>query len=215
MPQNSIPFLSLPVRTMSSPSATTSEKPHHPFSASPSPSSRTIPHEDTKPDVLGYKCLWIDCGQDFLDPETLYNHLCNDHIGRKSTNNLCLTCKWKDCGTTCAKRDHITSHLRGSYLFIQVPPALCLIPPYLSPHPTQASRLRSASHDPTYITAFRLSLSLDLQKILQATPGPEEARKDSHRGTSYTTQAFKSYYRCRPRLCAESTRRLGSSDFGQ
>ncbi|EIN14023.1 hypothetical protein PUNSTDRAFT_16975, partial [Punctularia strigosozonata HHB-11173 SS5] len=39
-------------------------------------------------------------------------HLCNDHIGRKSTNNLCLTCKWKDCSTTCAKRDHITSHLR-------------------------------------------------------------------------------------------------------
>ncbi|KAF7337443.1 hypothetical protein MSAN_02217100 [Mycena sanguinolenta] len=48
----------------------------------------------------------------FADPEALYNHLCNDHIGRKSTNNLCLTCKWKDCGTTCAKRDHITSHLR-------------------------------------------------------------------------------------------------------
>ncbi|KAI0034144.1 hypothetical protein K488DRAFT_37650, partial [Vararia minispora EC-137] len=42
----------------------------------------------------------------------LYTHLCNDHIGRKSTNNLCLTCKWNGCGTTCAKRDHITSHLR-------------------------------------------------------------------------------------------------------
>ncbi|KAK7064031.1 hypothetical protein R3P38DRAFT_3339432 [Favolaschia claudopus] len=58
------------------------------------------------------KCQWQDCTQSFPDPETLYNHLCNDHIGRKSTNNLCLTCKWKDCGTTCAKRDHITSHLR-------------------------------------------------------------------------------------------------------
>ncbi|CAA7265964.1 unnamed protein product [Cyclocybe aegerita] len=59
-----------------------------------------------------HKCLWQDCTLSFVDPETLYNHLCNDHIGRKSTNNLCLTCKWKDCGTTCAKRDHITSHLR-------------------------------------------------------------------------------------------------------
>jgi len=59
-------------------------------------------------------CLWADCGKPFFDPEVLYNHLCNDHIGRKSTNNLCLTCKWKDCGATCAKRDHITSHLRGS-----------------------------------------------------------------------------------------------------
>ncbi|KZO95963.1 hypothetical protein CALVIDRAFT_455728, partial [Calocera viscosa TUFC12733] len=44
--------------------------------------------------------------------ELLYIHLCNDHIGRKSTGNLCLTCKWKDCGVSCAKRDHITSHLR-------------------------------------------------------------------------------------------------------
>ncbi|KAJ7446423.1 hypothetical protein B0H11DRAFT_2084700 [Mycena galericulata] len=58
------------------------------------------------------RCQWQDCTQAFPDPETLYNHLCNEHIGRKSTNNLCLTCKWKDCGTSCAKRDHITSHLR-------------------------------------------------------------------------------------------------------
>ncbi|CAK5264524.1 unnamed protein product [Mycena citricolor] len=61
---------------------------------------------------LSQKCQWQDCTQSFADPESLYNHLCNDHIGRKSTNNLCLTCKWKDCGTSCAKRDHITSHLR-------------------------------------------------------------------------------------------------------
>ncbi|PWN37106.1 uncharacterized protein FA14DRAFT_106099, partial [Meira miltonrushii] len=39
-------------------------------------------------------------------------HLCNDHVGRKSTNNLCLSCKWEGCDVTCAKRDHITSHLR-------------------------------------------------------------------------------------------------------
>ncbi|KAI9570392.1 hypothetical protein HD554DRAFT_2085975 [Boletus coccyginus] len=51
-------------------------------------------------------CEWLGC--DAL----LYVHLCNDHIGRKSTNNLCLTCNWKDCSTSCAKRDHITSHLR-------------------------------------------------------------------------------------------------------
>ncbi|KAH0838141.1 hypothetical protein J3R83DRAFT_6392 [Lanmaoa asiatica] len=57
-------------------------------------------------------CEWQSCSDAFTDPELLYNHLCNDHIGRKSTNNLCLTCKWKDCGTSCAKRDHITSHLR-------------------------------------------------------------------------------------------------------
>lgn len=61
-----------------------------------------------------HKCLWEECELSYGDPEVLYNHLCNDHIGRKSTNNLCLTCRWKDCGTTCAKRDHITSHLRGA-----------------------------------------------------------------------------------------------------
>ncbi|GJE86189.1 C2H2-type zinc finger domain containing protein [Phanerochaete sordida] len=60
----------------------------------------------------GHRCQWVDCDKVSPDPETLYNHLCNDHIGRKSTGNLCLTCKWKDCNTTCAKRDHITSHLR-------------------------------------------------------------------------------------------------------
>lgn len=45
--------------------------------------------------------------------EDLYEHLCQDHIGRKSTNNLCLTCHWEGCEVVCAKRDHITSHLRG------------------------------------------------------------------------------------------------------
>ncbi|OCH89569.1 hypothetical protein OBBRIDRAFT_732486 [Obba rivulosa] len=63
-------------------------------------------------DTSTYACQWIDCDKLLTDPEALYNHLCNDHIGRKSTGNLCLTCKWKDCGVSCAKRDHITSHLR-------------------------------------------------------------------------------------------------------
>ncbi|KAH7334211.1 hypothetical protein B0J17DRAFT_720629 [Rhizoctonia solani] len=60
----------------------------------------------------GFACQWESCDKSLPDPELLYIHLCNDHIGRKSTNNLCLTCKWKGCGATCAKRDHITSHLR-------------------------------------------------------------------------------------------------------
>ncbi|KAF5384876.1 hypothetical protein D9615_001339 [Tricholomella constricta] len=91
-----------------------------PPSPQPSPNipPQPAPTHDPQPKSLSpdaptvHKCLWVDCTQSFVDPEALYNHLCNDHIGRKSTNNLCLTCKWKDCGTTCAKRDHITSHLR-------------------------------------------------------------------------------------------------------
>ncbi|GJJ09781.1 hypothetical protein Clacol_004005 [Clathrus columnatus] len=72
----------------------------------------SISLDDNSSATPGHKCEWEGCTKYAPDPETLYNHLCNDHIGRKSTNNLCLSCKWKDCGTTCAKRDHITSHLR-------------------------------------------------------------------------------------------------------
>ncbi|RDX51859.1 hypothetical protein OH76DRAFT_1346022 [Lentinus brumalis] len=74
-----------------------------------SPSAAPSSSEEPAP---GHRCQWLSCEKVLPDPEALYNHLCNDHIGRKSTGNLCLTCKWKDCGTTCAKRDHITSHLR-------------------------------------------------------------------------------------------------------
>ncbi|GLB35947.1 putative transcription factor [Lyophyllum shimeji] len=92
-----------------------------PASPAPSNNNRNSPassaldpqHKSASPDAPPvHKCLWLDCTLSYSDPEALYNHLCNDHIGRKSTNNLCLTCKWKDCGTSCAKRDHITSHLR-------------------------------------------------------------------------------------------------------
>ncbi|KAG1749782.1 uncharacterized protein EDB91DRAFT_1109657 [Suillus paluster] len=82
-----------------------------PQSQSPPPDTAVSRSSITSNSDL-YNCQWVDCTSTFTDPEVLYNHLCNDHIGRKSTNNLCLTCKWKDCGTSCAKRDHITSHLR-------------------------------------------------------------------------------------------------------
>ncbi|CAO3691908.1 unnamed protein product [Rhizopus stolonifer] len=57
-------------------------------------------------------CKWLDCSNVFDDPEQLYSHLTNDHVGRKSTGNLCLTCHWDNCDVTVIKRDHITSHLR-------------------------------------------------------------------------------------------------------
>jgi hypothetical protein len=40
------------------------------------------------------------------------DHICERHVGRKSTNNLNLTCQWGTCRTTTVKRDHITSHIR-------------------------------------------------------------------------------------------------------
>ncbi|KAG5926541.1 hypothetical protein E4U53_003058 [Claviceps sorghi] len=57
-------------------------------------------------------CRWNHCNQTFGSPETLYEHICDRHVGRKSTNNLSLICHWNSCRTTTVKRDHITSHIR-------------------------------------------------------------------------------------------------------
>ncbi|KUL90570.1 hypothetical protein ZTR_00181 [Talaromyces verruculosus] len=56
--------------------------------------------------------MWQGCTERCANPETLYEHVCEKHVGRKSTNNLNLTCQWGNCRTTTVKRDHITSHIR-------------------------------------------------------------------------------------------------------
>jgi hypothetical protein len=57
-------------------------------------------------------CQWQSCGERCPTAEQLYDHVCERHVGRKSTNNLNLTCQWGNCRTTTVKRDHITSHIR-------------------------------------------------------------------------------------------------------
>ncbi|KAL7627047.1 hypothetical protein AAE478_003823 [Parahypoxylon ruwenzoriense] len=57
-------------------------------------------------------CRWSNCIEKFTSAEALYEHICEKHVGRKSTNNLNLTCQWNQCRTTTVKRDHITSHIR-------------------------------------------------------------------------------------------------------
>ncbi|KAF2744813.1 hypothetical protein M011DRAFT_407933 [Sporormia fimetaria CBS 119925] len=57
-------------------------------------------------------CQWQNCGERCASAEQLYEHVCERHVGRKSTNNLNLTCQWGNCRTTTVKRDHITSHIR-------------------------------------------------------------------------------------------------------
>ena len=94
-----------PIRSPS-PAAPTPPQDSQPGSASPAAKKEPLDED--------HRCQWLDCDKSLPDPESLYNHLCNDHVGRKSTGNLCLTCRWRDCNTTCAKRDHITSHLRGA-----------------------------------------------------------------------------------------------------
>ncbi|KKY15915.1 putative ph-response transcription factor pacc rim101 [Phaeomoniella chlamydospora] len=58
------------------------------------------------------KCQWSGCQEHCPTAELLYDHVCERHVGRKSTNNLNLTCAWGSCRTTTVKRDHITSHIR-------------------------------------------------------------------------------------------------------
>lgn len=58
------------------------------------------------------QCLWTGCDRLCENAEALYRHLCDDHVGRISKNNLCLTCSWNGCGASYGKRDHITSHIR-------------------------------------------------------------------------------------------------------
>lgn len=57
-------------------------------------------------------CKWLNCTDVFDKAEDLYKHLCETHVGRKSTNNLSLTCRWDNCRVNTVKRDHITSHIR-------------------------------------------------------------------------------------------------------
>lgn len=61
---------------------------------------------------MSINCHWGTCTAQAPSPEELYNHVCDEHIGRKSTNNLNLTCAWGNCRITTVKRDHITSHIR-------------------------------------------------------------------------------------------------------
>ncbi|CAB5216487.1 unnamed protein product [Rhizophagus irregularis] len=46
----------------------------------------------------------------------------HDHVGRKSTGNLCLSCHWDKCEVVTTKRDHITSHLR---VHVPLKPHVC------------------------------------------------------------------------------------------
>lgn len=71
--------------------------------------------DERKPAPAGLVCQWEGCSDSYDVPEDLFRHLCDAHVGRKSTNNLNLTCQWRGCAVTCAKRDHITSHMRGEW----------------------------------------------------------------------------------------------------
>lgn len=82
------------------------------FSESKKDAIKEIYPENHIPKDETLVCLWKDCGILCDNAEVLYNHLCNNHVGRISKNNLCLTCHWDNCNASYGKRDHITSHIR-------------------------------------------------------------------------------------------------------
>ena len=82
--------------------------------ATPAPSTAptTTSSSSSAPADESLVCRWLACSERFQNAEALYEHICEKHVGRKSTNNLNLTCQWNACRTTTVKRDHITSHIR-------------------------------------------------------------------------------------------------------
>jgi len=82
--------------------------------ASPQPVQHAIgtPSLGQSSTVDSLTCQWLNCGERHQAAEALYEHVCERHVGRKSTNNLNLTCHWGSCRVTTVKRDHITSHIR-------------------------------------------------------------------------------------------------------
>lgn len=70
------------------------------------------PHRQSISADDNLSCQWDKCSERCTSAEALFEHICEKHVGRKSTNNLNLTCGWNSCRTTTVKRDHITSHIR-------------------------------------------------------------------------------------------------------
>ncbi|KAF2172330.1 hypothetical protein M409DRAFT_17566 [Zasmidium cellare ATCC 36951] len=80
--------------------------------AASQPSPVQAPQTTQSSTIDNLTCQWQGCGERCDSAEALYDHVCERHVGRKSTNNLNLTCQWGACRTTTVKRDHITSHIR-------------------------------------------------------------------------------------------------------
>lgn len=111
-------------RTVISPPVSSATTPDDHLSASPtdrsfmsavSPASSTSSadeHGKSGSAFARLRCKWLTCSSTFETPELLYTHLCEAHVGRKSTNNLSLACRWDGCRVITVKRDHITSHIR-------------------------------------------------------------------------------------------------------
>jgi len=95
-------------------SAAPAQEPRPEAAAAPAPAAAAAA-EAPRPAIAAddnLSCQWDKCSERCPSAEALFEHICEKHVGRKSTNNLNLTCGWNQCRTTTVKRDHITSHIR-------------------------------------------------------------------------------------------------------
>ena len=96
-------------------------------------------------------------------------HVCERHVGRKSTNNLNLTCAWGNCRTATVKRDHITSHIR-----VHVP---------LKPH--KCDFCGKSFKRPQDLKKHVKTHADD--SVLMPSPEPSGANRNGHGGGIYTS----------------------------
>ncbi|KAG1121934.1 hypothetical protein G6F42_011952 [Rhizopus arrhizus] len=125
-----------------------------------------------------FPCRWTSCERSFDNPEDLFNHLSDDHVGRKATNNLCLQCQWNNCGTVAAKRDHLASHLR---VHLPLKPSLLSNQPGYKP----VRRRRKTTTEPSNKTS-----TTSQQQTAYASPPKDASEMSSSDLSSYSP----SYY---------------------
>ncbi|KAL1639283.1 hypothetical protein SLS58_008125 [Diplodia intermedia] len=101
-----------PAQAPAQSASTPQQQPQQPVAQAQTPVQPQAPATPTTGGGDSLTCQWQNCGERLSTAELLYDHVCERHVGRKSTNNLNLTCQWGNCRTTTVKRDHITSHIR-------------------------------------------------------------------------------------------------------
>lgn len=114
-------------------------------------------------------CKWGDCKDMFSNPELLYNHLCDYHVGRKSNKNLNLRCDWDGCDVQTVKRDHITSHIR---VHIPLKPFVCTTCTKKFKRPQDLKKHIKTHADSATKAAIKAAKQQELQKQQQQTHRP-------------------------------------------
>jgi uncharacterized Zn-finger protein len=101
------------------------------------------------------------------------DHVCERHVGRKSTNNLNLTCSWGTCRTTTVKRDHITSHIR---VHIPLKPHKCDFCQKAFKRPQDLKKhVKTHAEEPSFQPSPEPSRSLPHQQQGYGPPGKSES----------------------------------------